>query len=388
VTPARRLRIAYVSACDARSRRAWSGIHYFLARALERHCGEVIHIGPVAPRIAGPLHRLAERWNALMPRRYSPFHSILMSRGYARLIGRRLRQAECDVIFAPVASTEIACLRTVIPIVYMSDATFALLNGYYPWLDRLMAVSVREGHWVERSAIARAAALVYSSPWAAHSAVADYGAPAEKVHVVPFGANVEALPPVHAVVSRIPSSPLRLLFLGTDWDRKGGEIAVEALSALRERNVKAELIVCGCTPPPTVATEHVTVIPFLDKDDPGDRARFEQLLLTSDLMLVPTRADCSPIAFAEANAFGLPVVTTDTGGVAGVIQDGRNGLLLPFAARGQEYAERIASLFLTEGRYERMAAASRRAFDERLNWDAWGREVGNIMARVASVRVA
>jgi glycosyltransferase involved in cell wall biosynthesis len=324
--------------------------------------------------------QLADRASRrLSGRRYNVAHSLLLSARYARLIEARLRQQPYDVIFAAVASTEIACLRTRIPIVYLSDGTFALLHNYYPWLTNLSSVSVWEGHRVERSAIAKARILLYPTDWAARSAIHDYGAAPERTHVIPYGANLPEPPASEEIASRRQGAAIRLLFLGTDWERKGGPIAVDTLRALQKRNLRAELTICGCTPPDATPAEGVRVIPFLDKRDEAQRRQFRQLLLDSDLLLVPTRADCSPIVFCEANAYGIPVVTTDTGGVSGLVRDGQNGLLLPLSAGGDEYAERIHHLLGKEGRYEALSRASRAGFEQTLNWDVWGRRVARVL---------
>jgi glycosyltransferase involved in cell wall biosynthesis len=379
ISRGRRLKIAYVTASDARDRRAWSGTHHSICEALDRHCGEVSYIGPLTSRVSDWLH-LADRVSRrLSGRRYNVAHSLVLSARYARLIESRLRQQPYDVIFAAVASTEIARLRTRIPIVYLSDGTFALLHDYYPWLTNLSPLSVWEGHRIERAAIAKARVLLYSTEWAGRSAIQDYGAATERIHVIPYGANLTEPPTREEVGSRKVGAVIRLLFLGADWERKGGPIAVETLRALQKRNVRVELTVCGCTPPDASRIEGVRVIPFLDKRDEANSRQFRQLLLDSDLLLVPTRADCSPIVFCEASAYGLPVVSTDTGGVSGVVREGQNGLLLPLSAGGDEYAERIQALLRAEGRYEALARASRAAFEETLNWDAWGRQAARVL---------
>ncbi|HYT43128.1 MAG TPA: glycosyltransferase, partial [Methylomirabilota bacterium] len=77
--------------------------------------------------------------------------------------------------------------------------------------------------------------------------------------------------------------------------------------------------------------------------------------------------------------FGVPIITTNTGGVASVVRDGENGYVLPFEVRGQTYAQVIADLYRDESRYLRLVHSSRAAFEERLNWDAWGIAVKNIL---------
>ena len=99
----------------------------------------------------------------------------------------------------------------------------------------------------------------------------------------------------------------------------------------------------------------------------------------ADFLLLPTRSDCTPIVFSEANAFGLPVITTDTGGVAGIITDGENGFMLPVSARGAAYAQVIARLYQDDQRYAELVKSSRATFDHRLNWDAWGTTVKKLL---------
>ena len=174
----------------------------------------------------------------------------------------------------------------------------------------------------------------------------------------------------------------RLLFLGVDWDRKGGDIAFETLLKLEKLDIEAELIVCGCTPPEGVIHERLKVIPFLDKNDERQRKKFGQLLLSVDFLLVPTRAEAYGLVFCEASAFGLPVIATNTGGVSEIVKEGENGYLLPYAARGEAYAEVIAGLYRDEERYAELVRTSRASFEERLNWDAWGIAVKHILTEV------
>jgi glycosyltransferase involved in cell wall biosynthesis len=377
-----RPRIAYLTSADARDRRAWSGIHYSMAEALQRHCGDVHHVGPVASPVSRWLQRADRALTRVARRRYNTVHSILLSLSVGRRLARRLAEARPDVIFASVASTEIATLATRVPIVYGSDGTFALLHDYYPWLSNLSRVSVWEGNWIERRAIARARAVVYSTQWAAASAVRDYHAAPGKIHVIPYGANVTDVPSRGEALARRRPRTVRMLFLGVDWERKGGGIALETLEALGRLGVPADLTVCGCAPPSGTAHPRLRVVPFLDKNVERDRKELARLLLESDLLLVPTRADCSPIVFCEASAFGLPVISTDTGGVSGVVRDGETGYLLPPSAGGADYAARIAALLQRDGEYEALVRSSRAAFEERLNWDAWAKGVGRVVDRV------
>src|SRR5438552_8657712 len=166
------MKIAYISSADPGDRRSWSGIHYHMSRALQRHCGDVSCIGPLTTplplrRLVNVVDRLSQRY---LRRKYDQTHSLLLSSSFAKSIASKIAGRNFDVIVAPAASTEIAFLRTHIPIVYMSDTTFGLINEYYEAFSDLLPLSRWEGNRVESMAIRKARRLVYASQWAATSA--------------------------------------------------------------------------------------------------------------------------------------------------------------------------------------------------------------------------
>ena len=362
--------------------RSWSGTVYYIAQALQKHCGEVSYLNPILPcRRQKKIERITIRSSQfLLKKQYTS--DFFLAKSYAKAGARWLADQSFNVIVAPAGAMEIAFLQTDIPIVLVEDATYGQLIGYYPEYSNLMKRSIYEKNTIQDLALKKASAVIYSSAWAAQSALEDYGADPKKIHVVPFGANLDKPPSREVALAREKSERCRLLFLGADWVRKGGDLAFETLLKLKELDVQAELIVCGCIPPQGVAHERMTFIPFLDKNDERQRKELEQLLMSVDFLLVPTRADCTPIVFCEASAFGLPVIATNTGGVPEVVREGENGFLLPHEARGDAYAEVIARVYHDDERYAALVRASRAAFEERLNWDAWGLAVKHILSNV------
>jgi glycosyltransferase involved in cell wall biosynthesis len=130
----------------------------------------------------------------------------------------------------------------------------------------------------------------------------------------------------------------------------------------------------------------MTVIPFLNKNDEIQRKRLYDLLLTSDFLLLPTRAECFGMVFCEASAFGLPAITTETGGIQGVIENGKNGFMLPLDARGLDYAKVISGAYRDDRYYRELTRSSRAAFNQKLNWDAWALSVKRLMQESNLVR--
>jgi glycosyltransferase involved in cell wall biosynthesis len=309
--------------------------------------------------------------------------NFLQAKSIAKSATRWLARQNFDVIIAPAGPLEVAFLETTIPIVSVEDSTCRLLFDSYPRYSSLQQRTIFELETLQQLALKKASAIIYSSSWAARSAIDDYGIDTGKVHVVPIGANLEA-PSSEIAFTRRPSGHCRMLFLAVEWERKGGEIAFETLLALEAQGIEAELIICGCTPPEQFSHKSMRVIPFLDKNNESQRQELHNLLITSDFLLLPTRYDCLPGVLCEASAFGLPVVTTTAGGIPEAIKDGENGFLLPLEARGDAYAATIANLYRDDERYIQMAHASRSAFEQRLNWDVWGITVKQLLTDLLS----
>jgi glycosyltransferase involved in cell wall biosynthesis len=272
-----------------------------------------------------------------------------------------------------------AFLETDIPIVYSTDATLELLLGYYLGFTGMSAGYLAQAREIEQRALDRSRMVLYPSEWAAASARRDYGVPASRVHVIPYGPNVDSVPPRGIIEGAKSDDVCRILFLGVSWERKGGATAYEAVRLLRARGVDARLTICGCTPPMPVDPAFTTVIPHLDKNVPAEAARLSELLLHASFLVLPTVADCFGIVFCEASAHGTPSVAPDTGGVGGAVVTGENGILLPEGSSPDEYAAEIARLFQDRARYRALVSSSRASFEQRLNWDRWGQKVSELL---------
>lgn len=373
------MKIAYVTALDPNDRRPWSGTIYHIGQALQKHCGEITFIGPIPSRrkiFGKAFHKTVQK---LLKRNYAYNHTFALAKHYANYTEKKLAKQPFDAVVAVSGSTEIAYLRTSIPIILIEDATFSLLENYHQHFSSLLRYSAREVDALEALAIEKATLALYPSQWAAQSAIDYYQAEPQKVYVIPFGANFRQNPARDIANQRKKSEHCRLLFIGTNWERKGGPIAFETLTKLEKMGIPAELTVCGSVPPPHLSHKNMKVIPFLDKNNEEQRKQLEQLYIEADFLLFPTRNDCYGIVICEASAYGLPVLASDTGGVPDVVREGQNGFLLPYKAGGEEYARLIAEISQDNQRYAELVKTSRDTFEARLNWDAWGLSVKELL---------
>ncbi|MFD3156146.1 glycosyltransferase family 4 protein [Haloimpatiens sp. FM7330] len=373
------IKIAYLTECNAANKRCWSGTIYYMAKALQKHCGEVYPLGPVLVDEYYTVNLWKEASKAYPNKVYNCWNNVSASLQFGKIFSKKLSQYPFDIIFAPIAYKELAFINTDIPIIYLSDATFNLLLNYHPLYTNFMDISICEGNMIEQLAINKSDILLYATNWAANSGIQDYHAPKSKIHVVPFGANLDYVPSQEVVLNKRKSKKCRLLFIGTNWESKGGDIAFETLLYLEKLGVKSHLTICGCTPPYKLFHDNITIIPFLDKNNKQDFKRLYDLYLNSDFLILPTRNECFGIVFAEACAFGVPCITTNTGGVAEVVRNFENGFTLPLEASGLEYANTISKIYKDDDSYYNLIKSSRKTFEEKLNWDSWAKSVKNII---------
>ena len=123
----------------------------------------------------------------------------------------------------------------------------------------------------------------------------------------------------------------RLLFAGVWRKNKGIEDLVPAFGILAERHPELVLVVLGAgVPQSTVRAAFPETlrarISFVDTSSESETAA---AFAASDIYILPSLFEGTPLTLVEAMMSGMPIVTTATCGMKDVIQDGRNGLLVP-----------------------------------------------------------
>lgn len=382
-----RLRIAYVSAFDPLDIRQRSGAPFMIARRME----EVADVEYVAP-LSTPLVRVArqrERFHRhVLGTVFQGQRDPRVCRAWARKAARRLAGSEARVVFGPDVAP-LAYLDCSQPIVFWNDATFANLADYYHSYSNLSRATRRDGMRQAQLALERCALAVYTTEWAARSALQDFGADPAKVMVIAHGAVLPTWPARDEVAAylaqRLAHRAPRLLLVGVDWRRKGADIAVAATGLVREAGVPATLDIVGCLPPARVRLpSYVTATAFVSKDTAAGRRRLHELRSDATLNVLPTRAECMAISLLEAGAYGLPSVTTRTGGVVDAVLDGVTGVLLSPEAGAEEYASAIAALLGDPDIYRRQSLAARRRAEDEFDNDVLTDRVIRAMATVVA----
>jgi glycosyltransferase involved in cell wall biosynthesis len=323
--------------------------------------------------------------NSATRAKYSAFLSPGVVRSLSRAAARAIRESNADVVLA-LDAVPIAALEPDRPLVMWGDVCFAGMVGYYRDYAQLSKASVSWGHAVARGALAACTHAVYASEWAAAAAARAYRVPPQRLHVVPFGANLESPPSrsdVQTALAARLTANCQLLLVGVDWERKGVDDAIEATRLVRMAGVPAELHVVGCHPPANgLLPDWVTVHGALHKTDPLSWARLRHLYSASHFFILPTKAECFGVVFAEASAFALPSLAPATGGVPSALVNGVNGWLLPEGALPNDYATAILTTLRDQRRYRELCATARNDYETRLNWAVCVRRVLDLVSAI------
>lgn len=374
------MNITYITNFPSIDVRYWSGTVHFMATSLARYTDHVDYITglqedwPFSLKVKNKLYG----GNKI----YRPDRSPEFGKSYARQIAKRLNP-KTDILFSH-STTLLARTKTDKRKVIYTDATFASMIDYYDYFSNLSNRYIKEGNETEQLSLDTCNLIVYSSQWAADSAIRDYNTDPEKVKVVPFGANLSTHPmsfsEIKDIIGKRDESVCKILFLGVDWFRKGGDIVIEAMRYLNEElHLTTELHIVGIDhlpfgdlPPYIISHGRIS------KETPEGMKEIKDLITQSHFLFIPSRADCTPIVFSEAMSYGVPCISARTGGIPSIVNE-TNGIILNPDVAPKDYAEQIYKAFENKGFYNELALSAYNDFETRLNWDTAMKTIAGYM---------
>jgi glycosyltransferase involved in cell wall biosynthesis len=375
------MKIDYVTFYPVDDLRSWSGTIKFLK--------EMIHDQNIKMNEYGSLRTRNLIYNKIKRRVYKLFDikynfnlNTKVLKSYARQIEKKIKHSDSDIIFSPGIFT-VAHLETSKPIVIYTDAPLAGLINYYDTYHNMAKESIEEGHYNEQLALSKADLIIYSSQWAKNVAVDHYDVDPKKIKVLPFGANLETehkKEDIEKYISSRSQEVCKILFIGKEWDRKGGEDVLQTAKELNKRGLKTEVSMVGYEPNginnfPSFIKMHG----FVDKNTQEGLATMNRLFAESHFMFVPSRAEAYGIVFCEASSYGIPSISTSTGGIDEVIRNGKNGMKFPINTSAEEYADYIEKTFTDQKTYKNLAFSSFKEYQTRLNWSTTGKKFKELL---------
>lgn len=230
-------------------------------------------------------------------------------------------------------------------------------------VGKLSGEHVREATQVQKRVLDSASHVFVLTDWCKHSMVTDFGLPDKKVSVVYAGANLAI--PAGVNESRQQEE---ILFVGIDWERKGGPLLIEAFRLLRKRLPNAKLRIVGCTPRDLAEESGVILEGFFDKRDPEQYEKLCRLYLRSSVFCLPSEFDPFPNVIIEAASVGLASVAIDNGSRREAIHDGVTGYLAD--GTPQAVADALWQALSDRDKCHEMGAAAKAHAAAEFTWNA------------------
>ena len=386
----KRLNIAYVTPYDAKNVHNWSGLGYYIAKAIEKYVGNVDYIGNLKTRryLKNELKRVISK--VIFNKQYISNLTFKVVENYAEEIKNRINGKAYDIIFCP-GTVPVALLKTNIPIVFWADACQPGLLDFYAPAERISKESINLGIKIEKLALQNSSLAIYASDWAASIARDYHHIDPAKVKVVPFGANIEhnkSIADIQKFIDIKSKDICRLLFIGVDWKRKGGDIAFNTAVELNNLGLKTELTIVGCEPLINKPfPEFVKSLGFISKSTEEGKNRLSQLFEESHFLIVPSEAEAYGLVFCEANSFGVPAISRKLGGITTIIKDNVNGITFKKDADTNEYVNYIYNLMNNFNEYKRLSFSSFNEYKTRLNWDTAGERVKELIEEMLNKKI-
>ncbi|MAT06302.1 MAG: glycosyl transferase family 1 [Acidimicrobiaceae bacterium] len=305
---------------------------------------------------------------------FTPAHPFGVVRGIVEQ-GRALRAAPYDVIFTntAVAHYDIGPLRRT-PTMLDFDSTPVQLDameGYSAGPDRGWVATVKLR--AMRRLFSAASLNQAWSTWAGDSVIHDYGIAPDRVVINPPGVDLAAWAPgVRSI--RPGDAPGRVLFVGADFDRKGGRDLLEWHRSLPDGSVRLDIVTrTEVEPSPSVFVHR-----GLTANSPALRALYRD----ADVFVLPSHGECFGIATIEAMASALPVVVTDVGGTADIVDHGDNGFIVP-AGSPRELGAALTTILADPLRARHMGLRSRELAEERFDLEVSARRTLDHLKSIA-----
>lgn len=373
-------RVAFVSTLDSSDINNWSGIFVYLHDALASVFPEVVRIGPLKST-RDPVGVIKRLWSWTKKQDHPLWLTQISAKGMARQVEEQIKELKPDAIFC-VWHPPIAYLKTNLPVFLFQDSPFEVIQPLYDGMSHFTPAIMKEVALVERVAAKRCTGIVETSDWAASEARRLWRLPSETVASIPFGANIETdVTPenVAEVVSSRGFEECRLLWLGKEWERKGGSIAAQATKLLNEKGLKTKLYVVGCEVPEGETHDGIVPVGFIDKKTEEGKKKLRDLIKSSHFLILPTKAEAFGIVYCEAAAFGVPSLAPDVMGVGSAVIDGQTGVLLKRDAKAADYAEVIEGLFKAPEKYQALGESAYHYYRENFTWPKVAEKIKRFM---------
>lgn len=240
-------------------------------------------------------------------------------RGRRQVLSGASAPADAALFFTQVPAVLGGRRARRVPYVIVLDDTpilFDRMAVHYGQRADRFAPTRRFKHLVNERTLRDAAFVLPFSQWAGRSLVDDYGLEPTRIDVIPSGVDLRRWRPR----TEPRSGPLRVLFVGGDFERKGGPTMMDALSRLPLGSWVADIVTRSDVASRDDIAVHREMQPNSDE--------LRKLFRRADVFVMPSRGEAFGHVVVEAAASGLPAIVSDVGGMPEIVVPGETGFVV------------------------------------------------------------
>jgi glycosyltransferase involved in cell wall biosynthesis len=262
--------------------------------------------------------------------------------------------------------------RVDLPVLYYLDCS--VVNFYFHARYGTVPRDIRESTEIlgafsqaEGTALAASRRIFCFSKAAALELARAYGLPGSRFEVVGAGINFPVMPKYR---TRRKPRNIKLLFVGRDFERKGGPVLLRAFSRMDKTRYSLTCVTNVVEARPWITDRRrVTVI------NPVSKQGMIDLFNGTHVFIAPTHLEPYGLAIAEAMAFAMPVIASRIFAIPEILGEDNEGLVSE--EDGEESI--IAVLSQITGESERYSTLSRANYlRAAMNFD-WDRAAEKIV---------
>jgi len=191
--------------------------------------------------------------------------------------------------------------------------------------------------------------------------VNQYKIPSEKVVTAFAGSNVS----ITGEVNERKYYNKNILFVGMNWERKGGPILIEVFKKIRTKYPDATLTIVGCKPA-IVSLPGCKIVGKIPVED------VPKYYNNASVFCLPTLREPFGIVFIEAMKYRLPIVANNIGSLPDIVKNDYNGYLINNNIKG--YTDVICTLFEDPQKCKQMGENGYKLTEERFSWQIVGKK--------------
>ncbi len=253
------------------------------------------------------------------------------------------------------------------------DSAVANLDAMWKgWMPPDFDKYRQEWYSLERKMFSSMTAVMTYSSFVKETLVSEYGMDPARVHVV---GSALKIPEDNEIDWEARGQ--QVLFVTTDFDRKGGKEALEIFEIVAARVPGARLVIAGSAPRELYALKR----PWLDLRGSVTRGELVKIYKSSSVLLHPARFDAFPSVILEAANFEMPCVGSRVCGIPEIIVENETGFM---AVPGDNaaFAEKLVMLLKDGELLKKMGRSAKRSVRQRYHPSVVAGNIRDVFERV------